>query len=25
VYELVERGIPFRDAYRIVAEELGGE
>ncbi|WP_448521357.1 argininosuccinate lyase [Pseudothermotoga sp.] len=25
VYELVERGIPFRDAYRIVAEEVGGE
>ncbi|HBT39097.1 MAG: Argininosuccinate lyase [Thermotoga sp. 50_1627] len=25
VYELVERGIPFRDAYRIVAEEFGGE
>lgn len=25
VYELVERGIPFRNAYRIVAEELGSE
>lgn len=25
VYELIQRGIPFRDAYRLVAQELRGE
>jgi len=25
VYELVKKGIPFRDAYRMVAEKYGRE